>query len=327
MGIQTFIFFDLETTGLINGNSIPRITEIALIGVARESIYNSNKTSLPRVLHKLVLPINPQKVIPPNVQHMTKLYNDDMLLLQPFECEVYESIMCFLQRLTPPICFVAHNGNRFDYPIFLQELERINKPLNDKILCIDTWKMFQDFFNKRDSEAKLVQDCLTDEYNNSLSILDIDIITTEQKVEIATATASRLQTTAHYDECIKDKNNKNYDINEEYNNDIDVESSKNFRQKANETTPESQIIRQNKGVFVERPFKKNPKKKLDFGRVRPISLKLNDIYEYMFGSNFSHEHSAEADCLAMIRCVTNIVDFFFEWSDNHAAPLVCYKRT
>lgn len=71
MEIRTFIFFDLETTGLISGNKIPKITEIALVAVTRESIYKSSKTSLPRVLHKLVLPINPQKVIPVNVQHMT----------------------------------------------------------------------------------------------------------------------------------------------------------------------------------------------------------------------------------------------------------------
>lgn len=71
MEIQTFIFFDLETTGLIQEKIMPRITEIALIAVARESICNSNKSSLPRVLHKLVLPINPQKIIPAKVECIT----------------------------------------------------------------------------------------------------------------------------------------------------------------------------------------------------------------------------------------------------------------
>jgi len=53
-----------------------------------------------------------------------------MQVLQPFENELYELITYFLQRLTPPICFAAHNGNRFDYPIFLGELERINKVID-----------------------------------------------------------------------------------------------------------------------------------------------------------------------------------------------------
>lgn len=71
MEIQTFIFFDLKTTGLIQEKLMPRITEIALIAVGRESICNSNKASLPRVLQKLILPINPQKIIPPNVEYIT----------------------------------------------------------------------------------------------------------------------------------------------------------------------------------------------------------------------------------------------------------------
>lgn len=71
MEIQTFVFFDVETTGLIQGKVMPRITEIALIAVSRESICHGNRDSLPRILHKLVLPINPQKVIPPNVEHLT----------------------------------------------------------------------------------------------------------------------------------------------------------------------------------------------------------------------------------------------------------------
>lgn len=53
-----------------------------------------------------------------------------MQLLQPFESELHELITHFLQRLTPPICFAAHNGDKFDYPIFLEELERINKVID-----------------------------------------------------------------------------------------------------------------------------------------------------------------------------------------------------
>lgn len=71
MGIQTFVFLDLETTGLIQETIIPKITEIALIAVTKESICNSNKNSLPRILHKLVLPVNPQRVIPAEVEYLT----------------------------------------------------------------------------------------------------------------------------------------------------------------------------------------------------------------------------------------------------------------
>lgn len=184
--------------------------------------------------------------------------------------------------------------------------------------------MFKDFFEKKDSEPKMFQNLLNDEYNDSLSMLDMDIGIIEQEAKVdATATSTSLMTSA-YDGYIKTINNKKYDTNEVYNGNTDIESSKNFKQKDNEKTPENQIIRQHEIAHVERPFKKNyPRKRLDFGcEERPVNLKLSTIYKYMFGSNIAQEHSAEADCLAMIHCVTNIVDFFLEWSDNHAIPLV-----
>lgn len=72
--IQTFVFFDLETTGIFEGTVAPKITEIALVAVARESICNK-QDSLPRILHKLVLPVNPQRAIPLRVQHMTSEFS------------------------------------------------------------------------------------------------------------------------------------------------------------------------------------------------------------------------------------------------------------
>lgn len=53
-----------------------------------------------------------------------------MQLLEPFELGIYELLIYFLRRLRPPICFVAHNGNLFDYPILLSELKCINKVIN-----------------------------------------------------------------------------------------------------------------------------------------------------------------------------------------------------
>ncbi|XP_018311013.1 uncharacterized protein [Mycetomoellerius zeteki] len=251
MDIQTFVFFDLETTGLIQGNIVPRITEIALVAVSKESLRNGNKNCLPRILHKLVLPVNPQKVIPVKVQNMTKLYNEDMQVLQPFESELYELIIYFLQRLTPPICFVAHNGNKFDYPIFLEELKRINKILSDEILCIDTWKMFDDFFKKKNLQPTLFQDLLNDEFNDSLSTLDMDVVTEEEPKIIATT--STAQTMFLCDDKYIKAINKKVD---NCNNDVDVQSSKNFIQQVNEKTPKAQKTKL-ENSFVQRPVKKN----------------------------------------------------------------------
>jgi len=180
--------------------------------------------------------------------------------------------------------------------------------------------MFQDFFNKRKLEPKIIQDLLNDEYNDSLSMLDMNMKSEE---ESKIATTSTVQTMLSCDGKYFKAMNKKV---EEYGNNVDVQSSKNLMQEANEKTPKTQIMKQ-ENIFAQRPFKKNPKKRLNFGCEKPISLKLDAIHEYMFGSNFSHNHSAEADCLAMIRCVINIADFFLDWSNNHAIPLTCCKKT
>lgn len=41
------------------------------------------------------------------------------------------------------MCFVAHNGDRFDYPILKAELYKIGCELYDDILCIDSLQMFR----------------------------------------------------------------------------------------------------------------------------------------------------------------------------------------
>lgn len=55
------------------------------------------------------------------------LYNDLLEQEKPFDQQAYELLNTFIGRLCPPICFVAHNGIRFDYPILLSELNRIGR--------------------------------------------------------------------------------------------------------------------------------------------------------------------------------------------------------
>lgn len=44
----------------------------------------------------------------------------------------------FLGRLRQPVCFVAHNGNGFDYPLLNAELKRAKSEIPGGILCVDS---------------------------------------------------------------------------------------------------------------------------------------------------------------------------------------------
>lgn len=68
--ISTFVFFDIETTGL-NTCDPPKITELAFTACSREHLLQANKNEIPRAIHKLLLPFNPQKVIHPDSTRIT----------------------------------------------------------------------------------------------------------------------------------------------------------------------------------------------------------------------------------------------------------------
>ena len=80
---------------------------------------------------------------------MIGLNNDNLYQQKDFDSEVGDLILLFLRRLESPVCLVAHNGSRFDFPLLAAELQSTGcSPLllvnNQPVLCIDTWEMFRD---------------------------------------------------------------------------------------------------------------------------------------------------------------------------------------
>ncbi|XP_021917815.1 three-prime repair exonuclease 1 isoform X2 [Zootermopsis nevadensis] len=44
----------------------------------------------------------------------------------------------FMKRVPQPVCIIAHNGLRFDFPILQAELFKIGKAFPDHIMCADS---------------------------------------------------------------------------------------------------------------------------------------------------------------------------------------------
>lgn len=75
--IETFVFFDLETTGLLTSQSVPDITELTLLAVSNDSyndLIKSQAFENLRVVHKLSIPIRPRKTIHAEAAKITSLY-------------------------------------------------------------------------------------------------------------------------------------------------------------------------------------------------------------------------------------------------------------
>ncbi|XP_077990823.1 LOW QUALITY PROTEIN: three-prime repair exonuclease 1-like [Glandiceps talaboti] len=143
---QTFVFIDLEATGLpgLDG-SLPDITELCMVAISRSSISgNTVRGILPRVRDKLSLCLTPDKELSEHAERMTGLSRS---LLQkqgkkPMDSDVDGALRCFLQRQVRPICIVSHAGDRFDFPVLKNELQKVNSTLED-VYTIDSLKFFQ----------------------------------------------------------------------------------------------------------------------------------------------------------------------------------------
>ncbi|XP_048515620.1 uncharacterized protein LOC105693072 isoform X3 [Athalia rosae] len=298
--IRTFIFFDLETTGLIQGSNMPRITEMSLVATSRNSLL-SEDGKLPRVMHKLLIPLEPSQEIPPIVSRITGLNNDLLKHEMQFDQQIYELMNSFIGRLCPPVCFVAHNGNGFDYPILMSELSRVGKVMNRReitfnnllpliflnrvssqtfsrdILCIDSIGAFRNYFDpSRDGENVPLK---TGE--------EQDTADAKYEEEGALLCAGELQ-----------RRNEST-------------PTRNIRDPMN-VVPHK-ISRAMSGIGV--------KKRLPFSYDRPMNFKLPTLYKYLTGDPPQVSHSAEADSLSLLTCAMKVSGTFVKWADLNASPI------
>ncbi|VEN45237.1 unnamed protein product [Callosobruchus maculatus] len=277
--IKTFIFFDTETTGLpCYENNKTRIIELSLVAV------QSNHLKLgvhPRVQNKLSLCFNPWKLISAEAEKMTGLSNFKLEEQQKFSEATVKMINTFIEHNIPPVCLVAHNGNRFDFPILRKEINNANVPLVEDVYCIDSLTMFRDI-SKETSESfgseKNVSCC------NSASEIPLDL-------------------TDGYDSLL-------VSISEEMENSIAPKVVQ--AQKLNETTPEKQIIRD--GSPVKKLKVVTARKQLNFGE----SFKLSDVYTRLTNKQPENQHHAEADVQMLIECAAILGDKFVDWANRNA---------
>lgn len=145
--MQTLIFLDLEATGL--PVSQPKITELCLLAVHRCALERSPTHQgpapavppPPRVADKLSLCVAPGKACSPTASEITGL-NTAMLAAhgrQHFNADLANMLQAFLQRQPKPCCLVAHNGNRYDFPLLQAELASLGlASALDGAFCVDS---------------------------------------------------------------------------------------------------------------------------------------------------------------------------------------------
>ncbi|KAM6161242.1 three-prime repair exonuclease 1 [Erethizon dorsatum] len=145
--MQTLIFLDLEATGL--PFSQPKVTELCLLAVHRCALESSSPCQgrppavppLPRVVDKLSLCVAPGKACSPAASKITGLSTAELAAhgRQHFDNNLVNLLLAFLQRQPQPWCLMAHNGDRYDFPLLRAELAMLGLAgALDGAFCVDS---------------------------------------------------------------------------------------------------------------------------------------------------------------------------------------------
>ncbi|KAJ8038543.1 Three prime repair exonuclease 2 [Holothuria leucospilota] len=158
--IKTFVFLDIESTHLESLDR-PKMMEICLVAVHRSELletFRRHQTTTPlkeiqqprvltpRVVDTLSFCMDPGKAVSPVAFQMTGL--DNLNLSESCKLRFGETdatmLQLFLARQQEPVCLLAHNGFKFDFPLIKTELDNINSDLSSNIVCGDTLCAFRE---------------------------------------------------------------------------------------------------------------------------------------------------------------------------------------
>ena len=310
--VRTLVYFDIEATGLKSSGK-PRICELSLIAVnvqdvleMTENVENraiESKTfqvrkRLPRIMNKLTLCVYPMATIVPLVSDITGLDNYNLTGQSKFDMQTVNLINSFLLLLPPPVCLVAHNGNDYDFPLLIAEVDKTGNSLSSDILCVDSYIGIKEIFKTR-KETKRVEneERLGVDWNEEEYI---------EKVEMDATT--KLTNTGVFELELTDWTNNPYEAENEL-------TPKSVRCNANTSfTPK----KRKEFAFSD---KLQSRKKLKFSNPdAPTSFSLINLHKHFLGYPPEQSHGAEAGCLSLMRTTAALGIEWIDWVKGN-----CYK--
>ncbi|XP_075985519.1 uncharacterized protein LOC142982731 [Anticarsia gemmatalis] len=279
--IATYVFVDLETTSLPNlEHNQTRITELCMLAVKRRHILDI-KSGLPRVQHKLTLCFNPGRTIAPGSTEASGLDNDLLEHESRFNINTVETIKSFLDGLEAPVCLIAHNGHKFDFPILRHHFEKLNSSgLFNDVMCADSLYAFYDL---RDG-------------------LEKDIFFPSNGDEIA---------------CLGTKEDKEYSQQLDYKQ-INERTPSKRKLESDENDPE---LKRAKSELDEKRRKRVRKLFYDDDPKPDMSFRVQDLHDRIGEQKSKlTAHRAESDCIMVCEIAVHLSNKFVEWVDDNHYP-------
>ncbi|XP_014363818.2 three-prime repair exonuclease 1 [Papilio machaon] len=286
MDISTFVFFDIETTGLPHEErNQTKIIELTFLAVSAKEIEVTSIGEIPLV-NKLSLFFNPERDISEEAANMTRL-SETLLAIQPTFKERVKTLNSFLEELPKPVCLVAHNGNRFDFKILTAEYKDVNAKFPRDLLCVDSITGFRELDKKNKtinnnhrqktkplcvrSPKRTIESIMTDD-EDEWPELNISI---EEWREIDDMTMSMSSMSCEEDE--KDTSGE-----------------------------------------------KGKSNKVHTAKER-VSYTLSSLYRRLLQKEPINTHRSEVDCILLLECVVATKSFFLPWANKNAKLLSSIK--
>jgi len=326
--IRTLVYFDLEATGLKSSGK-PRISEMSLVAVKVEDVLElKDKISrhltkigsigvedvVPRVLNKLTICVYPMTTIMPAVSNITGLDNYNLTDQARFDMNTTVMLKSFLHRLPAPVCLVAHNGDKYDFPLLKAELEKIGGTLGTDILCADSYIGLQEILKNRK---------ITDDKRGNLpeeeSMEDVDR-EVKAATELLSAGEFDIEMELPPETCTPEKRS----------GEVLLSDKLKIPKLENESTPSKfKYDRSSKLKQVQISSMLRSRKKLKFpshGHEMPQSYSLINLHKHFLGEVPFQSHGAEADCLALLRTTAMMGREWVDWvADNCYVFMDCEK--
>lgn len=240
---------------------------------------------------------------------------DNFLLenLNKMDTNTIDLINCFINQLKKPVCLVAHNGNKFDFPILARHLKKLVSGISPGAIPTDILFKFN---------GNNVNECVFYViFGSKDRSVDGDLLCVDS-LEIFKNCAANETSRSAIDEflttdlvAIQNRNEKTPSKSHAF---AVISRDPGERPKSAKCLFASPSTSTGNGNAVVMPTPSSQPTKR-------ISYKLTEIYKRFHGSEPTIAHNAEADTIHLLSCAIAIKNEFVELADSSARKFVDVK--
>ena len=213
-----------------------------------------------------------------------------------------ELLNAFLTHLTFHLCLVAHNGNKYDFPLLKAELEKVGIMLPCNTLCADSYLGIKEIISKKEETTYLETEKIIDNQ-------------TDDRIAEISETPNLTQILDAENGVIEKENSKtprkSFSLEHNMN-------APNVHRKFKLNKKFTRLNGLEKRNQLQSTVRLKSKKKLDFfAKDSPKSFSLINLHKRLVGSLPTQSHGAEADCLTLLRTSAVLGMEWVQWVQDN----------